>query len=81
MEISTSVKATDYREYDHQMFLDKTTTPNTAYCYRVRAITWSGLPGGFSGEASVVTKAEPVAAAPSPASGRPKPRGRAAKQK
>jgi hypothetical protein len=33
------------------MFLDKTTAPGTAYRYRVRAITRSGLPGGFSAEA------------------------------
>ena len=49
----------------------KTTAPDTAYRYRVRAITRSGLPGGFSAEAVAATKAKPVAAAPSSTSGRP----------
>ena len=49
----------------------KTTAPDTAYRYRVRAITYPGLPGGFSAEAVAATKAKPVAAAPSPTSGRP----------
>jgi alpha-mannosidase len=80
VEVRTSAKATDYRHYDHQMFLDKDTAPGAAYRYRVRAITQSGLPGGFSAEAGAATKAEPVAAAPSPTRGRPELLGQGAKR-
>ncbi len=44
------------RRYDHQMFLDTTTAPNTTYYYRVRARNAHGKAGAFSAIAVVTTK-------------------------
>jgi len=45
-------------EFDHAMFLDKTTIPGTIYYYKVCAVDQSGQKGTFSKEAMVYTGAK-----------------------
>ena len=56
--VALSAKATEYRGFDHQMFLDDKVALNTTYYYKVRAVTHAGVVGEPSAEASVTTKKE-----------------------
>ncbi len=74
-EVQTSARATGYKGFDHQMFLDTQVAPATTYYYKVRAVTQAGRPGAFSTEASATTKADsgpdslPTPTTPPPAVG------------
>ncbi len=56
--VQTSARATGYKGFDHQMFLDTQVAPATTYYYKVCAVTRAGRPGAFSTEASATTKAD-----------------------
>ena len=58
VDIQRSTKATGVNTFSHQMFLDEKPAFATTYYYRVRTITRTGLPGGFSSEAFVATKSQ-----------------------
>ena len=64
-DVVLSTKATEYKGFTHQMYLDEQPDPATTYHYQVRAFTTAGLAGEFSAEAGVTTKAENI---PAPAS-------------
>jgi hypothetical protein len=55
-DVQTSARASVFKGFDHQMYLDANAASGTTFYYRVRAVTKEGLPGEFSGEAAVTTK-------------------------